>query len=267
MTRYMDFLLAAVAEAGTELMSRFEQPTQTTVTTKAVGSYSCEADAASENTLCDMIARNYPGSAILAEEGGARAGARGNKLRWIIDPLDGTSNYLRGIRHFCVSVALEIEGDLVCGVVFNPATRELYQAEKGQGCNLNGRAVKVSSRPKLDECVIASYIPHGERPRPEVFSRLIKNLMPKVAAFRVSGSSALDLAWVAAGYYDAYVDFGLKPWDMAAGLLLITEAGGRVTDYDGGQGMLDHGSVVASNPQNHPHLLHCAADALRPHQA
>ena len=175
--------------------------------------------------------------------------------RWIVDPLDGTTNFMHGLPLFCISVALEREGEIVAGVVYNPALNELYTAEKGKGAFLNDRRMRVASRRVLADCIVATGIPHRGRPAHKRFLAECELAMRETAGVRRSGSAATDLAWVAAGRVDGYWEHAIQPWDMAAGILLVREAGGAVTDAQGGTAMLDTGSVVAGNGQVQKQLV------------
>jgi myo-inositol-1(or 4)-monophosphatase len=175
--------------------------------------------------------------------------------RWIVDPLDGTTNFLHGIPLFAISIALERQGRLMAGIVYNPISDELFSAERGGGAFLNDRRLRVAARTNLADAVVATGAPflgHGDHPR---FVSELEQLMPKVAGIRRCGAAALDLAWVAAGRFDGFWERGLSPWDMAAGLILIREAGGYVSDLDGGDGMFEHGSIVGGNEAIHRQLL------------
>ncbi len=179
-----------------------------------------------------------------------------------MDPLDGTTNFLHGVPLFCIAIALEREGEIVAGLVYNPILDELYTAERGQGAFLNNRRLRVASRRSLADCLIATGIPH--RGRASAHARFLAEcatLMRQVAGIRRTGSAAIDLAWVAAGRFDGYLDHNLGPWDVAAGTLLVREAGGHVTDGKGGKSMLEGGSIVAGNARVHRAILELLAEA------
>ncbi len=168
--------------------------------------------------------------------------------RWIVDPLDGTTNFLHGIPMFCISIGLEREGELVAGVIYNPISDELFAAEKGQGAFLNDRRrLRVAARKTLADAVVATGIPHRGRPGHERFLREAGTVMAEVAGLRRTGSAALDLACMAAGRFDAYWERNMQPWDMAAGIVIVREAGGLVTDLEGGDTMLEAGACIAGN--------------------
>jgi myo-inositol-1(or 4)-monophosphatase len=174
--------------------------------------------------------------------------------RWIIDPIDGTSNFLHGIPHFAISIALEAKDEIVAGLVFNPVTNEMFMAEKGQGAFLNDRRLRVSARTDLADCLIATGIPfrgHGDH---DTYLDQLRRLMPTVAGVRRMGSAALDLAYVAAGRYDGYWEIALQPWDLAAGLLLVREAGGYATEFGDNGNPVRSGNVLAANTKIHAPL-------------
>ncbi|PZQ47683.1 MAG: inositol monophosphatase, partial [Phenylobacterium zucineum] len=175
--------------------------------------------------------------------------------RWIVDPLDGTTNFLHAIPHFAINIALEREGAVVAAVTYNPITNELFWAEKGKGCFVNDKRLRVAARKHLDESVLATGIPflgHGQHAR---FLKELHQISQRVAGVRRFGAASLDLAWVAAGRYDGYWERDLSPWDLAAGVLLVSEAGGKVTNADGEADVLGAGSIVASNLELHPQIV------------
>jgi myo-inositol-1(or 4)-monophosphatase len=187
-----------------------------------------------------------PGYGFLAEEGGTEAGSDGSN-RWIIDPLDGTTNFLHGIPHFCISVALERDGELIAGMIYEPLRDEMFFAEKGSGAFVNHKRLRVSGRRSLADSVIGTGIPFRERGDHPHYLNLLETVMANTAGVRRFGAAALDLAYVAAGRFDGFFEFGLSPWDVAAGIVIVREAGGFVTEIDGGKNMLTNGSILASN--------------------
>jgi myo-inositol-1(or 4)-monophosphatase len=204
-----------------------------------------------EETLRRELSRARPNFAFLMEESGSH-GADDWEWRWVVDPLDGTTNFLHGIPHWAVSVGIEKRtgpdtSEIVAGVIYNPAVDEMFWAEKGMGAFLNDRRLRVSGRKEMREAVFATGIPFAGVPRKAEFSQILARIMPQVAGVRRFGAAALDLAWTAAGRYDGYWELGLKKWDMAAGLVVLREAGGFVTDPEGGDPYAE-GNVVAGNP-------------------
>jgi myo-inositol-1(or 4)-monophosphatase len=175
--------------------------------------------------------------------------------RWIVDPLDGTTNFLHGIPHFSISIALERQGRLAAALVYNPIAEELFTAERGGGAFMNDRRLRVAARSNLADCLIGTGTPFKGRGGHDVFLKELGAVLPEVAGIRRFGSAALDLAWVAAGRYDGFWERNLSPWDMAAGMLLIREAGGYVTDIDGGDEILAKGHIAAGNESIHGQLL------------
>lgn len=208
------------------------------------------ADLRAEKVLRAELARARPKFGFLLEEGGEVAGEDSGS-RWIVDPLDGTTNFLHGIPHFAISIAVEEQGELIAGLILAPAHDELFWAERGKGAYLNDRRLRVSSRTRLTEALLATGIPfhgHGDTAR---CSREIAAMMPEVAGLRRFGSAALDLAYTAAGRYDGFWEHDLNAWDVAAGIVLVREAGGIVTDLEGGENMLNGGQILAANPNLH----------------
>ena len=204
---------------------------------------------------CTRNCPRRPGYGLLLEERGEVEGAdRTHRLR-IVDPLDGTTNFLHGIPHFAISIALERDGDLVAGLILNPVTHELFTAERGKGAFLNDRRIRVAARTELSAAVIGTGIPHSGRPSHDLFLKELGGAMAQSASVRRMGAAALDLAWTAAGRLDGYWERNLRPWDLAAGIVILREAGGYVSDADGKDDMLAKGSVVAGNEPVHRLLL------------
>jgi myo-inositol-1(or 4)-monophosphatase len=203
-----------------------------------------EVDKLAEAEIVKELRRAYPDHAILAEESGATGKG---PLTWVIDPLDGTHNYLRGIPHFCVSIALLEKGVPIHAVVFDPLRDELYTASKGDGAYLNDRRMRVGKRENLSGAMIATGFPFRQREHLGPQLDMTRAILGQAEDIRRSGSAALDLAYVAAGRYDGYFEIGLKPWDMAAGVLLVHEAGGRYCDFAGRDGIPASGNIIAGN--------------------
>jgi myo-inositol-1(or 4)-monophosphatase len=258
----MNVMIAAARKAGRGLTRDFGEIEQLQVSVKGPGNFVTTADHRSEETIYRELSKARPGYGFLMEERGAVTGPD-KTHRWIVDPLDGTTNFMHGIPLFCIAMALERDGEIVCGLVFNPILDELYTAEKGQGAFVNSRRLRVAARKTLADCVITTGIPHRGRGNHGRFLGECKTLMEQTSGLRHTGSSAIDLAWVAAGRFDGLVDHGLSPWDVAAGSILVREAGGFVTDIDGGQRMYDTGSVVAANQLVQKALVAALAPAQR----
>ena len=210
-----------------------------------------DADKASEEALLALLRERYPDHAVLAEESGAHAGG---DYRWIIDPLDGTTNYAHQVPQFCVSIAVEGPAGLLAGAVLDPMRDELFSAGAGLGATLNGQPLSVSTCRELDRALLCTGFPYDVRERPEGPVGMFTHFVLSAQGVRRMGSAALDLAYVAAGRFDGFFEFGLKPWDLAAGALLISEAGGTMLRIDGAPLDLAHGNVLASGPGLLPRL-------------
>ena len=256
----MTVMISAARKAGRGLARDFGEVEQLQVSVKGPANFASSADLRSEETLYRELSKARPGYGFLMEERGAVEGPD-KTHRWIVDPLDGTTNFLHGLPLFCIAIALERSGEIVAGLTYNPISDELYTAEKGQGAFLNNRRLRVAARRSLADALITTGIPHRGKPGHERFLAECKGLMGQVAGIRRTGSAAIDLAWVAAGRFDGYIERGLSPWDLAAGLLLVREAGGLVTDAQGGKRMLETGDIVAANAQVHRAMLDLLAQA------
>ena len=244
----------AARKAARGLTRDFGELEELQVSKKGPADYVSAADMKAEQVLFEALSKARPGYGFLGEERGLIEGTDKTHT-WIADPLDGTTNFLHAIPHFAVTVALEREGQIVAGVTFNPISNELFWSEKGKGCFLNDRRLRVAARRDLAETVLATGIPFMGRPGHATFLKELHQVAAKVSGVRRFGSAALDLAWVAAGRYDGYWERGLGRWDMAAGLLFVTEAGGLVSDADGGGDPLTTGTICASNSDLHPQIL------------
>jgi myo-inositol-1(or 4)-monophosphatase len=244
----------AARKAARGLNRDFGELAELQVARKAPADFVSAADLKAEQTIFEALEKARPGYSFLGEERGLIEGTDKTHT-WIVDPLDGTTNFLHAIPHFAINIALQRDGVVVAAVTYNPITNELFWAEKGKGCYVNDKRLRVAARTRLDESVVATGIPflgHGQHAR---FLKELHQISARVAGVRRFGSAALDLAYVAAGRYDGYWERDLKSWDLAAGLLLVTEAGGKVTDADGGEEMLTQGSICAGNLDIHPLLL------------
>jgi myo-inositol-1(or 4)-monophosphatase len=204
-----------------------------------------DADTAAEEVLLRFLRERHPGHAILAEESGA---SQGTRLRWLIDPLDGTTNYAHHVPHFSVSVAVDGPDGVLAGAVFDPMLGELFSAARGEGATLNGRPLKASATTELERALLCTGFPYDVRERPDGPVGLVNHFIRRAQGIRRTGSAALDLAYVAAGRFDGFFEFRLKPWDIGAGALLVTEAGGVMTQLDGSRFDVMHGDVLASAP-------------------
>ena len=246
----MNVMVQAAVRAGRGLVRDFGEIENLQVSRKGPGDFVSIADRKAEESIRRDLERARPDYSFLMEESGVVEGAD-SQHRWIIDPLDGTANFLHGIPVFAVSIALESQGKLVAGVVFNPAMDELFTAERGQGAFLNDRRLRVAGRQDLTDCVIGTGVPHIGRGHHGRYLHQLAAMMPKCSGIRRLGAAALDLAWVAAGRLDGFWEEGLSPWDVAAGALLVREAGGFITDEDGNADVLDAQMIVAGNEKIH----------------
>src|ERR1044072_4930218 len=243
----LNFAIQTAREAGAILIDRMGRALQ--VSNKGAIDLVTEADLASEKLIIERIKSHYPRHAILAEESGDTDGVdRSGKSdwKWIIDPLDGTTNYAHGYPCFCVSIALERAGAIEIGVIYDPTRDEMFAAERGQGATLNGRRIRVSKVDELNSAMLCTGFPYNVRDRPN-FARDLPKFTMESQAVRRDGAAAIDLAYIACGRFDGFWEDGLRAWDVAAGLLLIEEAGGRVTNFSGGKLDIYTPKVLASN--------------------
>jgi myo-inositol-1(or 4)-monophosphatase len=230
-----------------------------------------EYDRRSERLLLERLAERFPGHAVLAEESGARAagaGAAGPAVRWLVDPLDGTTNYAHNYPFFTVSIAAEVEGALAAAAVLDPVRDELFAAAAGQGATLNGRPLAVSDVGRVEDALLVTGFPYDVREHPERVMPAFQAFLVRAQAIRRDGSAALNLCYLAAGRFDGFWEKSLSPWDMAAGVLIVREAGGTVTDYAGGRFRVEGREILASNGHLHEEMraILAGAAAARPPQ-
>lgn len=249
----MTVMIAAVRKAGRALARDFGEVENLQVSKKGPGDFVTAADMRAEKILFEELSKARPGYGFLMEERGAVEGSD-KTHRWIVDPLDGTLNFMHGQPHFAISVALEREGELVAGVVYDVVKNELFQAEKGRAAFCNERRLRVAGRTKLVESVVATGIPWAGRPGHGPYLNELSRVMNAVAGVRRYGAASLDLAWVAAGRFDAFWERGLKPWDLAAGVVILREAGGFAQEIDGGD-FMHTGALAAANERLLPALV------------
>ncbi len=242
----LNVMIAAARKAARALKRDFGELEKLQVSLKGPANFVTAADRRAEETLYQELSKARPGYSFLGEEGGSREGADKTHT-WIVDPLDGTTNFLHGIPQFAISIALEREDTVVAGVVYNPATDEMFIAERGKGAFLNEHRIRVAARKQLTDAVIGCGLPHRGRGDLVLGGKETTAMAEQVAGLRRFGAAALDLAWVAAGRLDGYWERNVKPWDLAAGLILVREAGGFISDCDGGDDMLAKGHIVAGN--------------------
>lgn len=269
---HMTVMQNAAQKAAKRLLRDFAEVEQLQVSMKGPGDFVSAADLRAEQTMREELTKARPGYSFLMEESG-KSGSDNWAWRWVVDPLDGTSNFLHGIPHWCISIALEKRlqdggTEIAAGMIYNPVNDEMFWAEKGGGAFLNERRLRVSARRELKNALFATGIPFAAvtGARRLAFARTLGVLMPQVAGIRRFGAAALDMAWVAAGRYDGYWELGLKPWDMAAGLLIVREAGGFVTDPAGAESVLHEAAgndIVAANPHMHARLREVVAEGVQ----
>ncbi|HVI52643.1 MAG TPA: inositol monophosphatase family protein [Candidatus Sulfotelmatobacter sp.] len=246
----INVMTGAARKAARGLLRDFGEVEQLQVSKKGPGDFVSAADHRVEKILVQELKKARPDYGFLLEEGGVIEG-NDPTVQWVIDPLDGTTNFLHSIPHFAISIGLVKDGEPWAGVIYQPLTDEMFWAEKGKGCFVNERRLRVSARRKLDESVIATGIPHQGRPEHGRVLKQLRQVMANSAGVRRFGAASLDLAYVAAGRYEGYWEIGLKPWDIAAGIIMVREAGGYVSDLDGSNNMLESGNILAANDQLH----------------
>jgi myo-inositol-1(or 4)-monophosphatase len=250
----MNVMLAAARKAGRSLARDFGEVEQLQVSLKGPANFVSAADHRAEEILHAELSRARPGYGLLMEERGNIEGAD-RTHRFIVDPLDGTTNFLHGIPHFAISIALERDDELVAGLIYNPVNHETFSAERGKGAFLNDRRIRVAARTALANAVIGTGIPHSGRPQHDLFLKELQAVMAASAGVRRLGAAALDLAWTAAGRFDGFWERNLRAWDLAAGIVILREAGGFVSDAEGKDEMLEAGSIVGGNEPIHRQLL------------
>jgi myo-inositol-1(or 4)-monophosphatase len=246
----LNVMISAARKAGRSLIRDFGEVEHLQVSIKGPANFVSAADHKAEDIIFKELSKARADYGFLMEERGEVIGAD-KTHRWLVDPLDGTTNFLHSNPLFAVSIGLEREGQLVAGVIYNPASDELFTAEKGKGAFMNDRRLRVAARKTLADALVTTGIPHRGREGHPRFMKEMSLLMQEVAGVRRTGSAALDLAFVAAGRFDAYWEHNLKPWDLAAGLVIVREAGGFVSDLKGGERILESGDVLAANAALH----------------
>ncbi|MCC5855685.1 MAG: inositol-1-monophosphatase [Idiomarina sp.] len=242
----LNIAVRAARAAGRVISKASENPQHIEVTTKSLNDFVTNVDKAAEDAIISTIHKSYPRHGILAEESGAKVGDDAD-YQWIIDPLDGTTNFMRGIPHFCVSIALAVKGVVQHAVVYDPMRDELFTASRGGGAQLNGYRIRVSNAKSLEGTLIATGFPFRMKHILPDYLKVVSSLCEEAADIRRAGSAALDLVYVACGRLDGYFEAGLHQWDTAAGDLIVREAGGMVTDFGGGTNQAKSGNIVAGN--------------------
>ena len=242
----INVMAKAAYRAGRSLVRDFGEVEHLQVSKKGPSDFVSNADLRAETIIYEELSTAKPEIAFLMEEIGYKGDPKA-RSRWIVDPLDGTLNFLHALPHFAISIALEEDGEITAGIVFDPVKDELFYAAKGEGTFQNSRRLRVSSRTKLETAMLATGIPWASREDHGAFSGQLSAIMPKVAGIRRWGVASLDLAYVAAGRFDGFWETQLYPWDIAAGIILVQEAGGLVSELDGGSNMIGSGSILAAN--------------------
>ena len=256
-------MTAAARKAARGLLRDFGEVEHLQVSKKGPADFVSVADRRAEETLRAELKRARPGYGFLLEERGPEPG-EDTSNRWLVDPLDGTTNFLHGIPQFCISIALERDSRLFAGVIYDPVRDEMFWAEDGDGAFCNERRLRVAARRDLREAVVVTGIPHRGRAGKEGYIEQLQAMMATCSGIRRFGAAALDLAWVAAGRFDGYWEQGLRPWDLAAGIVLMREAGGLATEVGGGAGMLASGSILCANPTLHAQMVAALAPFAGP---
>jgi myo-inositol-1(or 4)-monophosphatase len=250
----INVMVKAARRAGRSLKRDLGEIENLQVSLKGPANFVSAADRRAEEMLYEDLSKARPGYGFIGEEGGTREGTDKTHT-WIVDPLDGTTNFLHGIPQFAISIGLQREDTIIAGVIYNPANDELYIAERGKGAFLNDTRLRVAGRKQLHDCVVACGLPHIGRGDHELFRREMTEMQTRVAGLRRFGAASLDMAFVAAGRLDGYWERNLKPWDIAAGLIMIREAGGTVSGIEGGDTALQTGNVVCGNETIHRELV------------
>jgi len=240
-------MIKAARKASGKLKRDYGEIEQLQVSKKGQADFVTVADIRTEKILHDTLSHARPEYGFLMEESGTIVGDDPNR-RWIIDPIDGTTNFIHGIPHFAISIALEEKGEITAGVIYEPIHDQMFWAEKGNGAWLNDRRMRVSGRTQMEQSIFATGIPFIGRGDHKQFLQQIESVMAASAGIRRFGSAALDLAYVAAGRFDGFWETNLQPWDIAAGIIIVREAGGMISEIDGRDGMLRTGSILAANP-------------------
>jgi myo-inositol-1(or 4)-monophosphatase len=240
----LNIAIKAARSAGNIIVRSLDQRDTLSVSTKGRNDFVTEVDKNAEKEIIKIIRKAFPSHGILAEESGSH---EGDEFLWLIDPLDGTTNFLHGFPQFAVSIALQHKGRLEHGVIYDPLRQEIFSASRGAGAQLNERRIRVSQANGLEGSLLGTGFPFRQMDHLNNYIEILKNIIPQAAGVRRPGSAALDLAYVACGRLDGFWEFGLKPWDLAAGALIIQEAGGMLSDFEGGSDFMKTGNVVAGN--------------------
>lgn len=244
---HVNIMLRAAEKAGRSLIRDFGEVENLQVSRKGPGDFVSAADVRAEEIIFEELKKARSDYGFLMEEGTDKGVNKDAPKRWIVDPLDGTSNFLHGVPHWCISIALEEDGEITAGVIFDPVKDETFRAEKGDGAFMRNKRLRVSGRSNIADAMIGTGQPRRNAAANELFTREYESVLAKVPGIRRFGAAALDLAYVAAGRYDGFWERGLKPWDMAAGSIIIKEAGGRVSDISGEKSPIFNENILATN--------------------
>lgn len=256
----LNIAIRAARAAGDLIVRYLDRVDTLNITPKGRNDFVSEVDRKAEEEIVSILRKAYPSHGFLGEEGGRHGGPRGEFI-WIIDPLDGTTNFLHGFPQFAVSVALMHKGKLECGVVYDPLRQELFAAKRGGGATLNSRRLRVTRQNGFKGALLGTGFPFKDQSHNDAYFAMFRALMKDTAGIRRAGAAALDLAYVACGRLDGFWEIGLMPWDMAAGVLLIQEAGGIVTDFENGDKYMETGNLLTANPRLHALMY----QTIRPH--
>lgn len=252
----------AARAAGGNIMHHLDRIDQLNVEHKGKNDYVSEVDKEAEDTIINTIKKYYPDHQIFAEESGQGKQNSKSDVRWIIDPLDGTTNFLHQFPQFCVSIAIEVKGKVQHAAIFDPVRDEMFTASRGSGAFLNNRRLRVSEQKTLENALLATGFPYHDFSYIDDYMASLKSFMTNTAGIRRAGSAALDLAYVACGRVDGYWEFNLKPWDIAAGALIVKEAGGLATDFKGGDDFLTSGNILTANPKLYKEMAQTLAKTV-----
>ena len=258
----LNIAVRAARSAGSIITRSVDQVDRLDITEKSANDFVTNVDRQAEESIIKVLREAYPDHSILAEENGELPGKNdGNQYQWIIDPLDGTTNYLHGFPQFAVSIGVKYKGRLEHAVIYDPMRQELFTASRGAGAQLNDRRMRVTNRKGLEGALLGTGFPFKQQEHLDAYLATFKALFSMTAGIRRPGSAALDLAYLAAGRLDGFWEIGLNPWDMAAGALIVQEAGGLISDFSGGNDYMETGNVVAGSPKVFKAML----QAIRPH--
>jgi len=259
----LNIAIRAARKAGDIIARSCDQLDTLTVTTKSKNDYVSEVDRLAEQAIIETIQKAYPDHSILAEESGAHSG---NEYEWIIDPLDGTTNFLRAVPQYAVSIALRHKNKLDQAVIYDPIKQELFTGSRGQGAQLNNKRIRVSPIKGIEGALLGTGMPYNERHMENLddYLAMLREFIPESAGIRRAGSAALDLAYVAAGRFDGFWEYDLNQWDIAAGILIVEEAGGMVSDFQGGFDYFKSGNVIAAGPKLFKHMLQVIKPLAKP---